>query len=71
MSTRSERKAIQRAHFAELDRISKLSAAQRAEADRTAAERRAKFEREHPILSGAVPLVDYVPPRGSYIRRPA
>lgn len=31
----------------------------------TAAERE-RFKREHPVLSGAVKVVDYVPPRGSY-----
>jgi hypothetical protein len=33
---------------------------------RAAAEKRAAYEREHPILSGAVPVVEYVPPAGNY-----
>lgn len=29
--------------------------------------RRAEFAAKHPILSGAVPLVDYQPPCGRYV----
>jgi hypothetical protein len=39
--------------------------AQRAKWDAERANRE-RFEREHPVLSGAVKVVDYVPPRGSY-----
>lgn len=53
--TRAERKAEHRKRWAELDRIEQLK--------RESAER---YRREHPVLSGAVPVVDYVPPAGHY-----
>jgi hypothetical protein len=38
-------------------------AARRAEWAKTEAQRE-QYRREHPVLSGAVPVVDYVPPCG-------
>jgi hypothetical protein len=65
--TRAERKTIQRAKWAaeqaERDRI----AANREREIRMRAEHLAEYQREHPILSGAVPLVDYIPPKGTYV----
>lgn len=55
MSTRAERKAKQRAIWAK-----------QAEIDAMKRQQAEQFRRDHPILSGAVPLVDYVPPRGEY-----
>ena len=37
--------------------------------ERTTAER-ALFERQHPVLSGAVKIVTYTPPKGSYTPAP-
>ena len=42
-------------------------AARRAEWAKTEAQRE-QFKREHPVLSGAVKVVDYVEPRAVYLR---
>lgn len=66
MATRQERKAIQRAHFAELDRISAMSAERREAISAQKREERLRFEREHPVTAGIIPLVEYQEPKWSY-----
>lgn len=53
--TRAQRKAAQRALWAE----------QAAQQERTKQQRR-EYERQHPVLSGAVRVVGYTPPAGNY-----
>jgi len=60
MATRAERKAKQRA----------LWAAQDAERQEKI-QRRRDYERKHPVLSGAVPVVDYQEPKWSYVLKPS
>ena len=60
MSTRHDRKLARNARF---ENAVLLDEQIRADAAR----RKREFERLHPIKSGAVPLVEYVPPRGRYI----
>lgn len=50
--TRHERKLAQRVRFAELENLKLMKQ-----------ERLNRYQKEHPILSGAVKIVDYIPPK--------
>lgn len=67
MSTRAERKAAQRAKWAAQAALAQQSASERAERERREQAERAAYVAAHPVLSGAVRVVNYVPPKGSYI----
>ena len=60
--TRAERKAARNAKFAAQQQIQAAKDAAQAAQD----EHRRRFAAQHPIRAGLVPLVDYVPPRGTY-----
>lgn len=53
--TRAERKKARNEMFARMEIIK-----------RQRADQQTKFEKEHPILSGKIPITDYVAPRGNY-----
>ena len=71
--TRAERKTARNAKFAAQQQIQAAvqaanDAVQAAKDAAQAAqdEHRRRFAAQHPIRAGLVPLVDYVPPRGTY-----
>lgn len=59
MATRAERKAKRRAIYAAMD----LQREQQRQRELAQIEARRQYERAHPILSGAIQIVDYKPPR--------
>ena len=64
--TRAERKAARNAKFAAQQQIQAAVQAANDAAQADQDEHRRRFAAQHPIRAGLVPLVDYVPPRGTY-----